>query len=206
MTAPQYNDKVFINCPFDDQYAPLLHAIVYAIYSAGFFPVSALSYDNALQNRLSKIEDCIENCRYGVHDISRTQLNDEDLPRFNMPFELGIFFGAKKFGNKNQKSKNGLVFDHERFRYQKFISDLNGIDIKAHNSDPLLVIRKIRDWLFTASRRTTIPPTASITTSYTNFIPRLAIISANLGYATTAEIPFNDFCYIVEEDLITSLP
>ena len=48
----------------------------------------------------------IADCRYGIHDISRTELDrDSGLPRFNMPLELGIFLGAKRFGAEEQKRK-----------------------------------------------------------------------------------------------------
>jgi hypothetical protein len=96
------HDYVFINCPFDEEYAPILRAIVFCIYRCGFIPTTALNEDNALDNRLQKIERCIEKCRYGIHDISRTELNTNNLPRFNMPFELGMFFGAKRFGDKGK--------------------------------------------------------------------------------------------------------
>jgi len=34
-----------------------------------------------------------------------------------------------------------------KYTYQQYISDLNGIDTKAHGDDPLDVIRQIRtDW------------------------------------------------------------
>jgi hypothetical protein len=193
-----YNDAVFINCPFDDQYTPLLRAIVFTVYRCGFIPVTALGEDNGLDNRLLKIERCIEACRYGIHDISRTEVNDNGLPRFNMPFELGIFFGAKYFGDKEHKNKTALIFDRERFRYLEFISDLNGVDIKAHADDVNTVIRKIRDWLATTSRRKTIPGHAIIQRDYTAFTTNLPTVIATLGLDIT-DIPFNDFCIIVEE-------
>src|ERR1019366_2769141 len=106
---PDYNDSVFVNCPFDPDYTAILRAIIFTIYRCGFFPITALVEDNGLDNRLAKIERLIESCRYGVHDISRTELNTHGLPRFNMPFELGIFFGAKKFGNEAQKNKIAII-------------------------------------------------------------------------------------------------
>jgi len=109
-----YNDSVFINCPFDTDYQPKLEAITFAVYRCGFYPESALSEDNALDNRLTKIEDLLSKCKYGIHDISRVELNLHGYPRFNMPFELGLFFGARKFGNKVQKSKNALIFEKNR--------------------------------------------------------------------------------------------
>ena len=198
MQPATYNDAIFINCPFVDTYTPILRALVFAIYRCGFVPKSALAEDNALENRLDKIEKAIENCRYGIHDISRTELNEHNLPSFNMPFELGIFFGAKRFGNRIQKNKNALIFDIERYRYLEFISDLKGVDIKEHNNDPLIAIRKLRNWLYTSSRRTTIPGYNTIVQEYEVFINELPEIVNDLGLDIN-DIPFNDYCLIVEE-------
>jgi hypothetical protein len=106
MEIPGYHDSVFINCPFDEAYNAMLHAIVYAVYRCGFFPKTALDEDNGTDYRLNKIIHLIKDCQYGIHDLSRIELNVTGLPRFNMPFELGIFFGAKHLGGKVQKSKN----------------------------------------------------------------------------------------------------
>jgi len=38
MPPDEYEQNVFINCPFDDDYAPLFEAIVFAINDAGFRP------------------------------------------------------------------------------------------------------------------------------------------------------------------------
>ena len=195
-----YDDSVFVNSPFDQQYARLLRAIVFTIYKCGFVPKSALGEDNALDNRLDKINRIIEECRYGIHDISRIELNKKRLPRFNMPFELGIFVGAKRFGDIVQKNKNALIFEKTKYLYQEYISDINGIDTKAHNNDPEIAIRNIRDWLKTASRRASIPGPAVIIKEYNKFQKNLPGILKPLGFKID-EIPFNDYCTIVEEAL-----
>ena len=196
-----YNDSVFINCPYDKyQYTPLLHAIIFCVYRCGFIPKMPLGEDNALDNRLLKIERVIEECRYGIHDLSRTELNENGLPRFNMPFELGIFFGAKRFGNKEQKSKNALIFDKEKYRYQSFISDLGGVDIKAHNNDPFEAIINVRDWLTLASRRQNTPGPDHLKKQYRTFKTGLPRRARKLGMDEN-NIPFNDYCVIVEEAL-----
>ncbi len=150
-----YNNSVFINCPFDSEFRDIFYAIIYTVYRCGFIPRSSLEEDNALNHRLSKIEHLIEHCRFGIHDLSRTETNINSLPRFNMPFELGIFFGAKKFGNKNQKNKVALVLEREQYLYQQYNSDLNGIDTKAHNNNVNIAIKIVRDWLQSASGRKT---------------------------------------------------
>lgn len=197
MRDKKYNDSVFINCPFDPLYLPLLQAIVYTVYRCGFIPRCALDEDDATDFRLEKINRCIEGCKYGIHDISRTQLNANGFPRFNMPFELGIFFAAKTFGNKEQRSKMGVIFETEKFTYQQYISDLNGIDTKAHNNDPLVVIEKLRDWLRAASKRITIPGHLIIIDEFKGFLATLPLISEKMGLDKN-DIPFSDFCVLVE--------
>lgn len=198
--AAAYNDSVFINCPFDDDYTPLLQAIVYSVYRCGFIPQSALGADDATDNRLDKIIRYIKNCRYGIHDLSRIELNVDGFPRFNMPFELGIFFGAKKLGTTQQRNKSALVFERVKYTYLQYISDLNGIDSKAHSDDPLIVIRQIRNWLATESRRTTIPGPAKLIADFQDFITNYPAVADAAGLDPTA-MPFNDFCLIVEEDV-----
>ena len=128
-------DDVFINCPFDLEYNPTFRALVFAIYACGFRPRSALELDDGGQTRIEKLFNLIDACRYGIHDLSRTELDAKHgLPRFNMPFELGIFLGAKRFG-AGQKAKRALILDIDRYRYQKFISDLAGMDIHEHGGD-----------------------------------------------------------------------
>jgi hypothetical protein len=146
---PDFEELVFINCPFDKKYHPMFRAIIFVIYRCGLIPTTALNVDNGLENRLKKICQCISSAKYGIHDISNTRLNSAGLPRFNMPFELGLFFGASEYGAGKHKRKNAIIFDTYKFRYQQFISDLNGVDIKAHYNKPIYIIKLIRDWLVT---------------------------------------------------------
>lgn len=60
MALANYKDSVFINCPFDKEYIPLLYAIIFTVYRCGFFPVCALAEDDASDNRLDKILRSIE--------------------------------------------------------------------------------------------------------------------------------------------------
>jgi hypothetical protein len=121
-----------------------------------------------------------------------------------MPFELGIFFGAKRFGNELQKSKNALIFERTKYLYQQYISDLNGMDSKAHQNDPEMAIRKVRDWLSCASRRVSIPGAARIIEEYKEFQKMLPFMAYRLGMDTD-DISFNDFCALVEEAISARL-
>jgi len=142
----KYHENVFVNCPFDEPYNLIFRAIVFAIQVNGFYPRCALEKSGG-DVRLTKIYKIISECKYGVHDISRVELDDDELPRFNMPFELGLFMGCQNFGNETHKSKDFLVLDTEKYRYQKTLSDLSGIDIKNHGNDPYKALKIVNSWL-----------------------------------------------------------
>lgn len=139
--------SVFINCPFDQAYKRLFDALVFAVHDCGFYVRCALEFP-AGELRFQTICQLIRECRYGIHDLSRTQLDPvNNLPRFNMPLELGLFLGAREFGPTRGPRKACLVLDTEPYRYQKFCSDLAGIDIHAHDNQSLELVRVVRDWL-----------------------------------------------------------
>ena len=110
MTAAISVDDVFINCPFDDEFQPIFRAITFTVFACGFRLRTALELDDGLYPRLDKILNMIGECALGIHDLSRTELDSiNNLPRFNMPFEFGIFVGAKRFGSEIQEKKRALV-------------------------------------------------------------------------------------------------
>lgn len=152
--AVRYENSVFINCPFDARYKPIFEAIVFAVQDLGFAVRCATERDDSGEVRLHKIMDIIAECKYGIHDISRAEINVPDLPRFNMPYELGLFMGCQRYGVGKQKSKVTLILDSKRYRYQEFLSDIAGQDIKAHNDDPKEAIRVVRKWLGSTPERT----------------------------------------------------
>jgi len=164
------SDNVFINCPFDKKYANMFRACVFTVLDAGFIPRCALEVNDATQFRLKAILLLIDSCQYGVHDLSRVKLDPTyKLPRFNMPFELGLFYSAKHFGSLKHKRKQCLVLETEKYRYQKFISDIAGVDITPHDNSLEKLILVLRNWLVTASRRKTIPPGEKIKTRFQTF-------------------------------------
>jgi hypothetical protein len=50
-------------------------ASVFTVLKCGFIPRCALEISNAANTRIAKIEDIIESCKLGIHDISRTELD-----------------------------------------------------------------------------------------------------------------------------------
>jgi hypothetical protein len=170
MAKAPYSSSVFINCPFDASFQPLFDALVFAIIDCGFTPRCALEVDDGSEVRIDKIFNIIAASRYGIHDISRTEIDTASgLPRFNMPLELGFFLSAKRFGEGTQKKKSCLVLDKDRFRYQQFLSDIAGQDIRSHQDSPRALVRIVRDWLATKSQRRSLPSGGVIWDRYSQF-------------------------------------
>jgi hypothetical protein len=176
-----YGKGVFINCPFDKEYERLLCALIFAIHDCGFVARCALEANDSGEVRFHKIVDIIRQCKYGIHDISRTELGGHQLPRFNMPLELGLFLGAREFDKRRKKVC--LVLDKKAFRYQKFCSDIAGQDIQAHNLKVASAIEAVRDWLQVNSKTSqkTIPSGQIIYQRYRHFLRKLSTLCEAAG-------------------------
>jgi len=199
MTKSDYNLNVFINCPLDDKYKQLMYALIFTVYDCGFIPRCALEINDCGIVRHDKIEQLVDECKYGIHDISRTELDGKHrLPRFNMPYELGLFRGAKRYGGVKHKKKSCLILDRVRHRYQKFISDIAGQDIQDHNNKIQKIITCVRNWLRATSKKNTIPGGSEITKKYKSFKKDLPKMCKN-ARIKVSELTFNDYSQFVSE-------
>jgi len=200
MAAASYDHSVFVNCPFDEAYRPLFESIVFAIYDCGYVARCALEVDDASEVRIEKIAKIIAACRFGIHDISRTDVDPATgLPRFNMPFELGMFMGAKRYGRAEQRQKVCLILDVDRYRFQKFISDIAGQDIAAHAGESARAVKAIRDWLSNATPKSIrIPGGTVIANRYAVFRAELPAMCKRLQLSVD-ELTFNNYLVQVEE-------
>jgi hypothetical protein len=195
--AAAYEDSVFLNVPFDRSYRRLFDALVFSIHDCGFTPRSALEVDDSGEARVMKILDIIEKSKYGVHDISRAGIDQQTrLARFNMPLELGLFLGAKRYGAAKQRQKRCLVLDRERYRYRSFCSDISGQDVRAHNGEPRAAIRAVRDWLSTHKTAVQMPGGKAIFDRYERFRAQLAVQAAAV-HLEPGELTFGDYTNLV---------
>ena len=170
----------------------MFDAIMFAITDLGFVARSAREEDDGGEFRLAKIQRIIEQCKYGVHDISAVKLDRTNkLPRFNMPFELGLFLGCKRYGSIRHRYKVSLIFDTDPYRYQIFISDIAGQDIHSHANDVKTAIRELRTWLATASKRTKLPGGKDVFDRYKRFQADLPALCEELKLEP-AEVTFKD--------------
>lgn len=143
-----FERSVFLNCPFDDGYAPLLQAAAFCITDLGFRPRLAPENSDNSAGRLERILELVRSSKYGIHDLSRCRADVAgDFARMNMPFELGIDLASSRFGSGPLSNKAILVLEEDRYSYQRALSDISGWDIARHNGDHTKIVRVIRGWL-----------------------------------------------------------
>jgi len=147
VTIP-FERSIFINCPFDDEYAPILQAIAFCVILLGYYPRLAPENTDNAANRLDRIIDLIEGSKFGIHDLSRCKSSASgEYARMNIPFELGIDHGFRRAGQAPSADKVILVLESTRYDYQKALSDIAGWDIQVHGGDFQKAVRRVRDWL-----------------------------------------------------------
>lgn len=85
--------SVFLNVPFDREYSPLFISLIAALTGLGRKPRCVLEVPTAGSDRLDRIFELLSGCGASIHDLSRVSLSAPlQVPRFNMPFELGIAY------------------------------------------------------------------------------------------------------------------
>jgi hypothetical protein len=165
-----FDKNVFVNCPFDDEYRPLLRPLLFTISYLGFQPRIALEELDSGAPRIQKIVNLIRSSRYAIHDLSRLQARQRgEFYRLNMPLELGIDVGCRVFGRAPLNLKRCLILEVQRYRYQAAISDLAGCDIAVHGGSQEAIVTEVRNWL---SSKTSTPAAgpARVWTAFLDFM------------------------------------
>jgi hypothetical protein len=179
-----------------------MQATVFAVLACGFVPRCATEADDAGEERLEKISRIIGSCRFSIHDLSRKGPDlKAGLSRFNMPFELGLCFGAKRFGRRPMSL---LVMETAPFDYQKFLSDLAGRDIKHHDDDPARIISHVRTWFNAQSLNRALPGGIALQKLYDTFRKELPFMLEK-AQLEEAELTFMDWSHLIEEWFAASL-
>jgi len=168
-----YKKSVFINCPFDKEYGDIEAYIIFTILFLGFEPVIASSINDSGEVRMEKIQNMIGECQYSIHDISRLKASKEgEFYRLNMPLELGIDMGARRFCD-SMRDKSFLVLVAEGFDYQAAASDLAGYDPVNHDDNAEKACKSVRDWLVNQAKIKKAPGATEITGRYLEFSEEL---------------------------------
>jgi hypothetical protein len=143
--------SVFLNCPFDDRYKPLLNSIILTVLACGFIPRISTESGSVSEPRLERICRSLHGSRFSIHDLSRCQgEGDLNLARFNMPLELGIAMGRRYATMEATASAHDwFVMVPEGHPHTPYISDLAGFDPGVHEETPESLVPAIMGWLLT---------------------------------------------------------
>ena len=143
-----FDQNVFINCPFDEEFAPVLQGMLFCIILMGPNPRIATERGDSGETRLDKIRGLIEESRWSIHDLSRCQASAAgEMYRLNMPFELGIDWGCRQYFGQGRASKRFLILEERPYRFQAALSDISGCDIETHAGSYQTAFAKVRNWL-----------------------------------------------------------
>lgn len=145
---------VFLNIPYDPQFHNLCLAYICGIASFGLIPRATLEIPGT--RRLDRILQLIEECPFSLHDLSRVQLSGPSprVPRFNMPFELGL---AVDWQRRSGKKHLWYVFETQRYRVDRSLSDLAGTDVYIHGGTIRGVLTQLSNAFIREKRRPNFP-------------------------------------------------
>jgi hypothetical protein len=189
-----FETNVFINCPFDNDYNPLLKALCFSLLYLEFEPKLSQTLSSS-SIRVNQIKQHIRNSKYGIHDLSRSKpMKKNDLPRFNMPYELGLDIGCIEYGGAKFANKKALILETEKYHYQKVLSDISGQDIENHNNDPLTLIKKVRNWLSANNKINVLSGQSEIWIAYNQFSGDLVNnLASTYSAKDIEEMPIGDY-------------
>ena len=192
---------VFLNIPYDPQFHTLCLAYICAIASFGLVPRATLEIPGA--RRLDRIIELIESCAFSVHDLSRVQRYAPlRLPRFNMPFELGLAVAWQKF---REKAHVWYVFETERYRADKSLSDLAGTDVYVHGGTVKGVLRQVSNAFVRERRKATFAQMMRVYRLTRRALPSILAKSGSESIFDGARA-FRDVCMSAAEIASTLIP
>jgi hypothetical protein len=170
-TDAEFENNVFINCPFDGSYVRLLRPLLFVVTFLGFCPKIASERSDSFESRIHKIRELILSSKFSIHDLSLLQAAEKnELYRMNMPFELGIDYGCQAFSKGRQAEKKCLIIAKAKYDYVKALSDLSGVDIKSHGGKPVQLVRAVRDWFVETVELPAVPGATSIWLQFNGFM------------------------------------
>jgi len=198
---PKPGQSIFINCPFDGKYRPIFRAMVFTTIVCGYHPRCALDSTDGAEVRVTKIAKMIEECDWAIHDLSRIEVRRGELPRFNMPMELGLHLGARLFGSGRQTRKRALILEAKGHRYDQVLSDISGQDIETHAKKVDQAIACVRNWL-SDHRPASAPPlpgAKALFKDYQRFQREVVVILKRHRLDPLSKLSHSDYLFAVRD-------
>lgn len=125
-------NDVFINCPYDKNYAPTLHAIMFTCISLDLNPILSVT-DTLDSKRINNIRKCILKSIISIHDLSI--MGTCENSRYNMPLEIGMAVMHHFQCEESNEKHNIIILEPQPYLTQKCCSDLNAFDPIVYNKE-----------------------------------------------------------------------
>jgi hypothetical protein len=201
-TKAKQSSAVFVNCPFDGQYAPIFRAVIFTVVICGYRPRCALEENDSGRIRFDKLTEMVRACPRGIHDLSRIEISeDQGTPRFNMAFELGLYLGAARFGSATQRAKTCLILARNRQQWSPSISDLAGIDPEFHGDAPKEAVKHVRNFLHVTPSGDLLPGEGDLWRRYQAFQSRLAEAAKQARQTPEEALRYRNYTHFLYEFL-----
>jgi hypothetical protein len=132
---------IFLNHAFDPAREYLYLSLIASLVGIGLRPRSVVELPGDT-SRLERLYGLIRACQYSIHDLSAVERTARPyrVPRFNMPFELGLAVALKLQGGHEFR----LLEAVDR-RLDQSLSDLKGYDPYIHGATPVGVFDAVRN-------------------------------------------------------------
>lgn len=194
MTASVVSPIAFINMPYASRYERVYLAFIAGIAGFGMVPTAAVK-DPSSEFQLDRIFNLVTVADYSFHDLSHMSLDRSKpcTPRFNMPFELGLAVATARLKNPNHQ---WFVFDTQRFRVAKALSDLGGVTIRVHDRSPESILRCLVSALDREDRKPSLRELAAILGAVEKVARRL---KRQFGRDLFDARPFRELSYVAVE-------
>jgi hypothetical protein len=176
---PAIGKSVFLNVPYDKEYAPLFTALIAGLVALGRIPRCALEAQSEGKTRLQQIHGLLASCGSSIHDLSRVTLSGSlNVPRFNMPFELGMAFALAQ-----STSHRIFTFEEKERRIDASLSDMKAFDPIIHGGTTEGILGGLLDCFDSPGGA---PPLRRLT----SMAKRLALVAAKAQREFRREEPF----------------
>jgi hypothetical protein len=194
--------QVFLNYPFDSDFALVAEALNFAVVAAGLLPVCALDLTAPDRPRLDILIEAISCCHYSAHDLSRAKgEGKENFARMNMPIEMGLaLYPALTSQRGEHRCAFFVASPHD---YKRFASDLAGLDPQCHNEDPATAVTLMYEWL-----RAVVPgtifnscPTAEVVAKFNLYREKAASVNGTGTNGQASHVELREVMYIVCEEV-----
>ena len=171
--------------------------MLFTLVYLGLEPQMAQTTDSGAA-RMDRILNLIKKSKYSIHDLSLIIAKEAgEIARFNMPFELGLDMGIRSASKRSRFStKQNLIIEQVKFRYQKGLSDLSGSDTEVYHKKPEKLVLVIRNW-FAKILHPKQPSGSSIWEEYNEFLNYFEEYTADEGFdkEDLNTLPFNELVY-----------